>query len=52
MAAKPIYKADKSKSGRFWSVHVGARYRASAVQDGQDLTWFWIASHADYDATV
>jgi hypothetical protein len=40
------------KVGRFWSARVGSRYRALAVQDDQDLIWFWIGSHTDYDAIV
>jgi hypothetical protein len=40
------------KVGRFWSVRVGSRYRALAVQVDEDLLWFWVGSHADYDAIV
>jgi hypothetical protein len=40
------------KVGRFWSVRVGLRYRALAVESGDDLVWFWIGSHADYDALI
>ncbi len=40
------------KIGRFWSVRVGSRYRALAVEVDQDLLWMWIGSHADYDAIV
>jgi hypothetical protein len=38
------------KVGRFWSVRIRSRYRALAVEVDQDLLWFWIGSHADYDA--
>jgi hypothetical protein len=38
--------------GRFWSVRVGNRYRALAVEVETGLLWFWIGSHADYDAIV
>jgi hypothetical protein len=38
--------------GRFWSVRVGLRYRALATEADSDLIWFWIGSHADYDAMV
>ena len=38
------------KIGRFWSVRVGLHYRALAVEANDDLVWFWIGSHADYDA--
>jgi hypothetical protein len=37
------------KVGRFWSVRVGGRYRALAVEIDGGLLWFWIGSHADYD---
>jgi hypothetical protein len=40
------------KVGRFWSVRVGLRYRALAVEADSDLLWFWIGSHADYDAMI
>jgi hypothetical protein len=38
------------KVGRFWSVRVGLGYRALAVETDDNLVWFWIGSHADYDA--
>jgi hypothetical protein len=40
------------KVGRFRSVRVGLRYRALAVEADDDLVWFWISSHADYDDLV
>ena len=40
------------KVGRFWSVRVGLRYRALAVEQDGDLVWFWIGSHSEYDALV
>ena len=40
------------KIGRYRSVRVGLRYRALAVEEGGDLIWFWIGSHADYDAMI
>ena len=40
------------KVGRFWSVRVGLHYRALAVEDGQDMVWFWIGSHAEYDRLI
>jgi hypothetical protein len=38
--------------GRFWSVRVGLRYRALVTDADGDLVWFWIGSHADYDALI
>jgi hypothetical protein len=40
------------KVGSFWSVRVGSRYRALAAEVDEDLLWFWIGSHADYDRIV
>jgi hypothetical protein len=40
------------KIGRFWSARVGLRYRALAVEKDEDVVWFWIGSHADYDALI
>lgn len=40
------------KVGRYWSVRVGLRYRALAAELEGDLVWFWIGSHADYDALI
>jgi hypothetical protein len=40
------------KVGRFWSVRIGLRYRALATEVDGGLLWFWIGSHADYDALV
>ncbi len=40
------------KVGRFWSARVGLGYRALAVEVDDGLLWFWIGSHADYDAQI
>ena len=40
------------KTGRFWSVRIGLRYRALAVEANDGLLWFWIGSHADYDKLI
>ena len=37
------------KVGRFWSARVGLHYRAVAVEEDDDIVWFWIGSHAEYD---
>lgn len=37
------------KVGTFWSARVGLHYRALATEVGEDLAWFWIGSHAEYD---
>jgi hypothetical protein len=40
------------KVGRFWSVRIGLRYRALATEADGNVVWFWIGSHADYDALL
>lgn len=40
------------KVGRFRSVRVGLHYRALAVEAGDDLLWFWIGHHAEYDRLI
>lgn len=30
------------KVGKFWSVRVGIHYRAAAIEEGQDVVWFWV----------
>jgi hypothetical protein len=40
------------KTGRFWSARVNLIYRALAIQDGQDLVWFWIGNHRDYEGLI
>ena len=35
---------------RYYSVRIGLRYHALAVEVEDGLLWFWIGSHTDYDA--
>jgi hypothetical protein len=37
------------KVGLFWSVRIGIHYRALAIEENDDLAWFWIGTHAEYD---
>ena len=38
--------------GRFHSVRVGLHYRALGVDADDGVLWFWIGTHAEYDALV
>ena len=38
--------------GRFRSVRVGVHYRALGVPVPEGVQWFWIGSHAEYDALI
>lgn len=40
------------KVGRYWSVRIGLRYRALAMEVDDGYLWFWIGSHADYDKMI
>lgn len=35
--------------GRFWSVRIGISHRAVAVCREDDVVWFWIGPHDEYD---
>ena len=37
------------KVGDFWSARVGLNYRSLALEDGPDMVWVWIGTHAEYD---
>jgi hypothetical protein len=38
--------------GEYWSARVGLHYRAVAVEDVDDLLWFWIGPHDEYDKLI
>lgn len=40
------------RTGRFWSVRVGLHHRALGADGPEGTVWFWIGSHAEYDAPV
>ena len=35
-----------------YSVRIGLGYRALGTKTGDEIVWFWIGSHADYDRLV
>lgn len=37
------------KIGKLWSVRVGLRYRALGLDKDENVVWFWIGSHSEYD---
>jgi len=37
------------KVGNFYSARVGIAHRALAIEDADDLIWFWIGDHSEYD---
>jgi len=41
---KKIFDAEN-----MWSVRIGIHYRALGLREDDEISWFWIGSHADYD---
>ena len=37
---------------RFWSVRIGAHYRALGLDVEGGVYWIWIGTHADYDKLI
>jgi hypothetical protein len=35
-----------------FSARIGIHYRAVGILDQDEITWFWIGSHAEYDRLV
>ena len=40
------------KVGSVYSARVGLHHRAVALSQGEDFFWFWIGTHAEYDALL
>jgi hypothetical protein len=40
------------KVRQYWSVRVGKKYRAVAVEHGATLLWFWIGNHDEYERLI
>jgi len=38
--------------GRFWSVRIGSNHRALAIESGEDILWFWIGRHDEYERLI
>jgi hypothetical protein len=44
------FKAITRKNGdQYWSVRNSLHYHALALMEGNDLYWFWIRTHAEYN---
>lgn len=40
------------KVERYWSVRVGQKHRALAIELKEGLLWFWIGTHPEYDKLI
>lgn len=41
---KPVHATEP-----IFSVRISGHYRAVGLRTGEEIVWFWIGSHADYD---
>jgi len=42
----------KKIKGSMYSVRIGIGYRAVGIVNGNDVVWFWVGSHTDYDKVI
>lgn len=42
----------KKVGKNLWSARITGDYRALALKKGDDYYWFWIGTHAQYDALL
>ena len=54
-----LLKADQNhpsvsfkRVNRYWSARIGLSHRALAVRDGDDVIWFWIGEHGEYNRLI
>ncbi len=40
------------KVGEFWSARVGSNHRAFALWSGDNVEWFWIGPHDEYERLI
>ena len=40
------------KVGKLWSARVSLSLRVLAAEDGDDLVWFWIGDHKEYERLI
>jgi hypothetical protein len=40
------------QKGRVWTVEIGRSHRAIGLRSGDQITWFWIGSHGDYNRVL
>jgi hypothetical protein len=45
---KPVPSAGEG----VWSVRIGIHWRALGVRKDDEMIWFWIGSHAEYDQLI
>ena len=53
LKADPSHPSKKKKKvGPFWSARVNDSVRALAIPNEENLVWFWIGDHRDYERLI
>ena len=47
-----LHFKELSHKENLWSARVGDHFRALAIRESDELYWFWIGSHAEYDRII
>ena len=47
-----LYFKQVHPSKPIYSVRISRDYRAVGIRDGDEMIWFWIGSHTDYDTLL
>jgi len=42
----------KQLKKELWSVRITASYRALGLRNGEEIIWFWIGTHREYDKLI
>lgn len=40
------------KIDSYWTVRIGLKYRAIAIEKERNIIWFWIGDHSTYDKLI
>ena len=40
------------KVKKYWTVRIGIKYRALAIEKDENIIWFWIGNHAEYEKLI
>ncbi|GAB6058899.1 type II toxin-antitoxin system RelE family toxin [Desulfonatronum parangueonense] len=41
-----------AKKGNVWTVDVGYHHRAIGYREGNEIVWFWIGTHEEYNTLM
>lgn len=47
-----LYFKKKHTSANVYSVRINLDFRALGIRDGEEIVWFWIGPHDEYDQLI